>query len=62
MGWGISKKATPKEKIKAEMADFLNGENCVGDITIKGYDKLYDLFDELLDNIYWDGYRKKIVD
>ncbi|WP_268884637.1 MULTISPECIES: hypothetical protein [Bacillus amyloliquefaciens group] len=33
MSWGISSDATNKEKLKAEMADYLNGLNSAGEIS-----------------------------
>lgn len=50
--WGISENATEKEKIKSKMADFLNGLNCCGDISIGAYDKIFDFSMELLDSMY----------
>jgi hypothetical protein len=29
-GWGVSENASEKEKLKSEMADYLNGLNCCG--------------------------------
>lgn len=50
--WGISNKASPKEKIKSEYADFLNALNCCGEINYSTYDKLFDIGMELLDEMY----------
>lgn len=38
--WGISKDATPKEKLKSEMADFLGGLNSVGEISYSSYSEI----------------------
>ncbi len=51
-GWGISPYASPKEKIKAEMADELNGLNCIGGINYTTYSQLYDFSMKLLDEMY----------
>ncbi|RUT58488.1 hypothetical protein C1148_06950 [Clostridium botulinum] len=50
--WGISETATPKEKIKSEMADFLNGLNSVGEISYSTYSERFDFSMNLLDRIY----------
>ncbi|RUT62114.1 hypothetical protein C1143_06710 [Clostridium botulinum] len=50
--WGISETATPKEKIKSEMADFLNGLNSVGEISYSTYSEIFDFSMNLLDRIY----------
>jgi hypothetical protein len=50
--WGISKNANEKEKIKAEMADFLNGLNCCGEISYIAYCEIFDFSMELLDKMY----------
>lgn len=50
--WGISSEATEKEKIKAEMADFLNGYNSCGEIDYKVYSELFDISMDLLDRMY----------
>jgi hypothetical protein len=50
--WGISEKATPKEKIKSEMADFLNGLNSVGDISYSTYSEIFDYSMDLFDKVY----------
>ncbi|KEI84150.1 hypothetical protein EJM73_06385 [Clostridium botulinum] len=50
--WGISETATPKEKIKSEMADFLNGLNSVGEISYSTYNEIFDFSMDLLDRIY----------
>ena len=50
--WGISENATPKEKLKAEMQDFLNGLNCVGQIDYTTYSEIFDFSMDLLNQIY----------
>jgi hypothetical protein len=50
--WGISENATPKEKLKSEMADFLNGLNSTGEISYSAYCEIFDFSHELLDKIY----------
>lgn len=51
-GWGISSSATPKEKLKAEMADYLHGLNSVGEISYGVYNELFDFSMSLLDRTY----------
>lgn len=41
-----------KKKIKAEMADFLNGLNCCGEISYISYCEIFDFSMELLDKMY----------
>jgi hypothetical protein len=50
--WGISSNASPKEKIKSEMADFLNGLNSVGKIDYTTYCEIFDFSMELLEKMY----------
>lgn len=50
--WGISNTATDKEKLKAEMADYLNGLNCTGEINYSMYCSLFDVSMNLLDKMY----------
>lgn len=50
--WGISNTATPKEKLKSEMADFLGGLNSVGEISYSAYSEIFDFSMELLDKMY----------
>ncbi|APQ78862.1 MULTISPECIES: hypothetical protein [Clostridium] len=50
--WGISETAAPKEKIKSEMADFLNGLNSVGEISYSTYSEIFDFSMDLLDRMY----------
>jgi len=52
MSWGISEKASDKEKLKAKMADYLNGLNscCIIDYTT--YVEIFDFSHKLLDEMY----------
>lgn len=50
--WGISENATPKQKLKSEYADLLNGMNSVGHIDYSAYSNLFDFGMELLDRMY----------
>ena len=50
--WGISEKATEKEKIKSQMADFLGGFNYCGELSYNSYSELFDFSMELLDRMY----------
>lgn len=50
--WGISEKATEKEKIKSEWADYLNGLNSVGEISYSIYSEAFDFGMKLLDRMY----------
>ncbi|AMS01351.1 hypothetical protein AR9_g267 [Bacillus phage AR9] len=52
MAWGISPNATKKEKLKAEMADFLNGLNSTGEISYSIYSEMFDYSMNLLDEMY----------
>ncbi|PTU25904.1 hypothetical protein DA469_21295 [Bacillus subtilis] len=52
MSWGISPNATRKEKLKAEMADFLNGLNSAGEISYGIYCETFDFSMKLLDEMY----------
>lgn len=52
MGWGISENASPKEKLKAEMADQLKGMNSISQIDYETYSELFDFSMELLDRMY----------
>lgn len=55
MGWGISENASSKEKIKAEMADFLKGLNSTGVIDYQIYSEMFDFSMQLLDKMYEEG-------
>lgn len=55
MAWGISPNASPKEKIKAEMNDFLMGQNSCGIIDYVTYSEMYDFTMDLLDKMYAQG-------
>ncbi len=59
MGWGISPNAEPKEKLKSEMADFLNGLNSTGNIDYGVYSELFDFSMNLLDKMYELGNSEK---
>jgi DNA (cytosine-5)-methyltransferase 1 len=50
--WGISENASEKEKIKSEMADYLNGLNSTGEIDYRTYCELFDYSMELFEKIY----------
>lgn len=52
MGWGVSPDATNKEKLKAEMADFLSGLNATGEISYEIYKESFDFSMKLLDKMY----------
>ena len=51
-GWGIESTATPKEKLKAEMADYLHGLNATGKISYSTYSELFDFSLDLLNKMY----------
>lgn len=57
--WGISENARKKEKIKSEMADYLNGLNSVGEISYSTYCTLYDISMDLLEKMYIEGKENK---
>ncbi|KXZ22440.1 hypothetical protein P4T89_12450 [Bacillus nakamurai] len=59
MSWGISPKATNKEKLKAEMADYLNGLNSTGAIGYEVYSESFDVSMKLLDKMYELGKSEK---
>ena len=52
MSWGISESATPKEKLKAEMADFLSGLNSTAVIDYSTYSEIFDFSMGLLDKMH----------
>lgn len=52
MSWGINENASEKEKLKAEMNDFLMGLNSVCKIDYIAYSKLYDVCMPILDECY----------
>ncbi len=54
-GWGISEKASEKEKIKSKMADYLNGLNSCGEIDYSVYCRMFDFSMDLLDEMYEHG-------
>lgn len=53
--WGISENASEKEKMKSDMADFLNGLNSCGEIDYSSYSKIFDFSMELLEKMYQLG-------
>lgn len=61
MSWGISPRASEKEKIKAEFADILNGYNSCCKISYSTYSELFDIGMDLLDKIYEQG-KKDVID
>lgn len=52
MSWGISSKASQKEKIKAEFNDYIKGLNSTGIIDYQTYSDLYDFTMPLFDKMY----------
>ena len=52
MGWGISETAPKKEKLKAEVNDYLQDLNSVGKIDYLAYSKLYDACMPILEECY----------
>jgi hypothetical protein len=50
--WGISENASEKEKIKSKYADYLNGLNCVGEISYSVYSEAFDVGMDLFDKMY----------
>ena len=52
MSWGISEDAGEKEKLKAEVNDYLHGLNAVGKIDWLCYSELYDMCMPILDKCY----------
>lgn len=61
MAWGTSPNASEQEKLKAEMNDFLMGENSCGEISYSAYSKMYDFSMELLDKMYELGKSEKTI-
>lgn len=55
MSWGISDKATEKEKIFAEFNDSIYGMNCVGKIDYAAYGQIYGFGRTLADREYAQG-------
>ena len=51
MAWGISKDAPIKEKIKADINDFMMGLNLCGSISYNTYSELYDEFEKALNKM-----------
>ena len=52
MSWGISPKASEKEKIKSEFNDYIKGLNSTGIIDYQTYSDLYDFTMPLFDRMY----------
>ncbi|MFV4887421.1 hypothetical protein RY279_18435 [Bacillus velezensis] len=52
MVWGVSPDATTKEKLKSEMADYLNGLNSTGVISYAVYSEAFEVSMNLLDKMY----------
>lgn len=52
MSWGISENASEKEKLKAEINDFLCGLNSTCAIDFVAYHKLYDAVMPIIDEMY----------
>lgn len=50
--WGVSKKASKKEEIKAEMSDFLGGMNSCGELSYRKYSEIWDFAMPLFDKMY----------
>jgi hypothetical protein len=59
--WGISDKASDKEKIKSKFADYINGLNCVGEIDYPTYSDLFDEGMKLLDEVYEQGKKDQVT-
>ena len=59
MAWGISESATPKEKLKSEMADYLKGLNATGEISYVTYSEAFDFTMNLLDKMHELGVTEK---
>lgn len=55
MSWGISENASPKEKMKSQMADYLKGLNSTGAIDYATYSEMFDFSMELLDKMHYLG-------
>jgi hypothetical protein len=52
MGWGISEKASEKEKLKAEINDFFSGLNSTCEIDYEAYSQIYDAVMPIIDDMY----------
>ena len=50
--WDIAEKASEKEKIKSEFADFINGMNSCGKIDYNVYSQLFDFAMHLFDKMF----------
>lgn len=62
MAWGISPKASKKEKLKEEYADEIAGMNSCGKIDYAVYCDLFDLGMVILDRMYKLGYNDGLGD
>ncbi|PAE87781.1 hypothetical protein [Shouchella clausii] len=56
--WGISPHAEPKEKLKADMSDYLHGLNATGQISFDIYNEIHGFSMRLLDDMYKLGANK----
>lgn len=61
-GWGVSNKASEKEKIKADMADYLGGLNSVGEISYDVYSGMFVYTMGLLDRMYEQGKKEALAE
>lgn len=52
MSWGISEKASEKEKLKAEINDFFSGLNSTCEIDYEAYSQIYDAVMPIIDDMY----------
>ena len=52
MSWGISEKASGKEKLKAKVNDYFKGLDSVGMIDYTAYSELYDACMPILEECY----------
>lgn len=55
MPWGISENASKKEKIKADFNDHINGLNSCGEISYNTYSTLFDIAENLFEEMYECG-------
>lgn len=55
MSWGISERASEKEKIKSQWADELKGYNSCCKISYEIYSELFEIGMELLEKMYEQG-------
>lgn len=52
MSWGINENASEKEKLKAEINDFLCGLNSTCEIDYEAYSQIYDAVMPIIDDMY----------